>query len=643
MSHYPLLFSPGQIGRLTTKNRVVMAPMVRNYGDDQGRVTPRYLAHMARIARGGVGTMILDAMHVTPNGRGFLHQVGIHGDHVVPGLRDVVAAAHAHGVKIGPQLYHAGRQTKSAVTGAPVVAPSPIPDPVMNELPRALTTGEIQDLVEAFAQAARRAKEAGFDFVEIHGAHGYLITQFLSPFTNHRDDEYGGSDENRFRFLAQIVEAVRGVVGADFPVTVRLSGDEMVPQGLTPDDTVRIARQLEAMGVAALHITAGNYASYTRGYLIQPMAIPDGPLIPFAQRVKENVGIPVIAVGKIRSPELAEEVLQTGKADFVANGRMFLADPDWPEKARAGQTETINRCIACNQGCISRLFEGKDVWCTVNPETSREEQFAAAPPTASKTVLVIGGGPGGMAAAKVARGRGHRVILCEERDHLGGQLIAAAAAPHRPGWEELRRYLMGEMDRLGVEVRLNTRATAALAQQLGAEVAIVAIGSAPIRPAITGIEHANVITARDLLEGRATATGRVIIAGGGCAGAQTAEYLAVRGHPVTIVEMMGSLAVEAPMADRELLLGRLQQLGVVFRVDTRIMSMQAGAVTVEHPGGVEDLPADTVVLCLGSTPVDGLVDELTRVVPRVVSVGDVVQPRQVTEAMVEGALAGLSC
>lgn len=641
MGHYDTLFSPGRIGSMELKNRVVMAPMVRNYADADGRVTDRYAAHIARIVRGGVGMMILEASYIRPDGKGFTHQLGLHTDDVIPGIRRLVELAHAEGARIGPQLYHAGRQTASAVSGMQPVAPSAIPDPVVNELPRALTIDEIREVIAAFAAAARRAREAGCDFVEVHGAHGYLITQFLSPFSNRRNDEYGGSEEGRMWFLVEVVEAVRAVVGPDFPVTVRLSGEELVPQGLTLDDTVRISRRLEALGVNALHISAGNYASYDRGYMISPMAVPDGPLIPMAQRVKENVSIPVIAVDKIRSPELADEAIRTGKADFVAIGRGFLADPDWPSKAHAGRVETIRRCIACNQGCITRLFEQKDVWCTVNPETARELEFAR-PASASRNVIVAGGGPAGMEAARVAASRGHRVVLCEEENHLGGQLIAAAAAPYRTGWEELRQWLIGELDRLSVQVRLNTRVTAALAQQVGADAAIVAIGSCPVRPAIEGIEHANVITARDLLEGRATATGRVVVAGGGCSGAQTAEYLAARGHPVTIIEMLGAIAADAPSGDRELLLERLQQLGVSIRTETRLMSFQADGVTVEGPGGPYRIPADTVVLCLGAVPNDGLADDLRKVVSQVLVVGDAVQPRKVTEAMAEGALAALS-
>lgn len=643
MQQYSMLFSPGQIGSLVTKNRLVMAPMVRNYADERGMVTPKYLAHIDRVARGGVGMMVLDASFVSPEGRGFVHQLGLHTDEAVSGFSQVAEAVHRHRALVGPQLYHAGRQTSRRVTGIEPVAPSAIPDPSTNELPRPLEIDEIHELVDAFARAAVRARDAGCDFVELHGAHGYLINQFLSPFSNARNDDYGGSEENRMRFALDVVHAVREAVGPDFTVTMRISADELVPRGLTLADSVSIARRLEEAGVNAISVSAGNYASFDRGLLIQPMAIPDAPLVHLAEGIKQAVSVPVIAVGKIRTPEIADEVVACDRADFIALGRVLLADPDWPNKAREGRAGEINECIACNQGCITRLFNQQDVWCTVNPETSREQEFAKPAPDTARRVLVAGGGPAGMEAAKMAAERGHDVVLCEELEHLGGQIIAAAAAPFRPGWEELRQYLVSEMSRLGIDVRLRTKATAEIAEMEEAEVAVVAVGARPVRPRIPGIQHENVVIARDILEGNAEAKGRVVVAGGGCAGAQTAEYLVNRGHDVTIVEMLGDIAVDAAVADRELLIERLHRAGVKVLTDTRIIAIEGSKVLLERPSGTEDLPADTVVLCLGSASNDSTAEELQEVVETVVVVGDALDPRKVTEAMVEGARAGLYC
>lgn len=637
---FPLLFSKGDIGQLELKNRLVMPPMVRNYADEQGKATPRYIDHIERIARGGVGTMILEASYVSLDGKGFANQLGIHNDAVMPGLRKLVAAAHKHGAAIGPQLYHAGRQTSSKTTGMQPVAPSALPDPTVNEIPRPLTRSEIDTVIRAFADAARRARQAGCDFVEIHGAHGYLITQFLSPFSNARHDGYGGSALKRLRFMTEVYGAVREAVGPDFPIIVRLSGDEMVEGGLTIKDSVAIAKALEGVGADALHVSAGNYASYARGKMIAPMAMPDGVLLDLAKAVKKAVSIPVIAVGKIRQPDMAERALKSGEADFIAIGRTLLADPDWPNKVLEGRTKEISRCIACNQGCISRLFEQKDVWCTVRPETGRERLFAGGIKR-RKHVVVVGGGPAGMEAARVAARKGHKVTLYEERGKLGGQLMAAAEAPHREGWEELRQDMVADLKRLDVHVHTKTVFMAEHAKKLKPDAVIVAIGSSAKVPSIPGIGRTNVVIARDLLERRKKAAGDVVIAGGGCMGAQTAEYLASKGHKVTIVESTGAIALDAPVDDRALLLGRLEKMGVKILMETKLMSIGPKSATIERPTGPETLRADTVVLCLGSVSNDSLAEEVKRYVKNVQVVGDAVSPRRVTDAVLEGALAAL--
>ena len=635
------LFRPGKIGRLEIKNRLIMPPMVRNYADAKGFVTPRYVAHIERVAKGGVGAIVLEASFIHPHGKGFVNELGIQTDAVIPGLKRLVAAAHRHGAAIGPQLYHAGRQTSVKITGRQPVAPSAIPDPSSGEMPRALSKKEIAELVAMYGAAAGRAKKAGCDFVELHGAHGYLITQFLSPFSNRREDEYGGTAEKRLRFLLEVYAAARRAVGPGFPITLRLSGDEQVEGGLTLRDTAAIAKRMEKEGVAALHVSAGNYASYPRGQMIPPMAIEDGPLLELASGVKQAVGIPVIAVAKIRSPQLAEKVVKDGLADFVAIGRTLLADPDWPTKVKEGRLGEIQRCVACNQGCISRLFAQQDVWCTVNPANGREKLFGTRPKRRKK-IVVVGGGPAGMAAAKTAAERGHRVVLFEKERRLGGQLWAASETPHRQGWEELREDLTAAVGRLGIDVRLGVAFEPFMLKKEKAEAVILAVGSSPTRPNIPGVGRTNVVIARDLLEGKAKAEGRVVVAGGGCMGAQTAEYLAVNGHDVTVVEASGTVAAEAPSDDRALLLSRLEKMRVRLMTETKIMSIGPNSVTVESHRGPALLPADTVVLCLGSFPNDGLAAECRRLVRKVTVVGDALRARQVTEAVAEGSLAAVS-
>jgi 2,4-dienoyl-CoA reductase-like NADH-dependent reductase (Old Yellow Enzyme family)/thioredoxin reductase len=636
---YPLIFTPARIGRLKAKNRLVLPPMVCNYADADGCTTPRHLAHIERIARGGVGTIIVEASFVRPDGKGFENQLGLHDDKVIPGLHSLAEAGHRHGALMGIQLFHGGRQSSAKVIDMQPLAPSAIADPVVNELPRELTVLEIADMVAAFAAAARRAYVAGFDFVEIHGAHGYLVAQFLSPFSNRRQDAYGGTPEKRRRFLEEIFLAVRDATERDYPITVRLSGEEPLPGGLTLEETVATAQRLEQLGVAALHISSGNNATYAQGTMIPPMAIADGVLLPLAERVKAAVAIPVIAVGKLRAPEMVEAVLQKGQADFVALGRGLLADPDWPVKVAAGKQAQVRHCIACNQGCISNLFAQQPISCSINPEVGRERAFAELRGGAGRKLLVVGGGPAGMAAARYGALAGFKVVLHEARSVLGGQLLAASAAPHRDGWETLRQYQMAELERLEVEVHLNSKLDAAGVAREQPWAVIVATGGEPVRPAITGEECMTVATGRDVLEQSVPHQGRIVVAGGGCAGAQAAEYLTSCGHDVTVLEAEGDIAVDAPVDERMLMLGRLQQHGVTLMPNTRLLNIAHGNVVVLSPHMTRMLPANMVVLCLGSKPVNSLAAILKTSGVHGALVGDALQPRKVTEAIAEGALA----
>lgn len=635
------MFTPGRIGRLTAKNRLVFPPIAHNYADGEGHATPRYVAHIERIAEGGVGTIILEAGFVRPDGKGFCRQLGVHADSVVPGLRAMVEAGHRHGALMGIQLFHGGRQAAEKISGAPPVAPSAIPDPVVNELPHELAPVEIGDLVSAFGAAARRARDAGFDFAEIHGAHGYLVAQFLSPFSNRRSDAYGGTPENRRRFLEEIYAAARAATGKNFPITVRLSGEENIPGGLTIDDTVATARRLEELGAAALHISNGNNATYAQGTTIPPMAIPDGVLVPFAERVKAAVAIPVIAVGKLRMPDMVEEVLKKGRADFVALGRSLLADPDWPNKVQSGDVTRVRHCIACNQGCISQLFAQEAITCTINPEVGREREFARLSGGQGHKLLVAGGGPAGMAAARWGALAGFDVVLHEAHAVLGGQLLAAATAPHRDGWDMLREYLIRELAQLRVDVRLNSTVDAAAVAREKPWATIIATGSRPIRPLLAGAHGMPVVTGRDVLEKTVPHQGHIVVVGGGCAGAQTAEYLASCGHEVTVVEAEGDVAADAPVDERTLLLGRLQRRGVKLMPNTRLLNIAVGNVVLLSPHETRMLPADMVVLCLGARSVNALAAAVADGGGRGRVVGDALRPRKVTEAIAEGALAVL--
>ena len=450
------LAAPLAVGPMRVKNRIMMAPMERNYGHPDGSPSERTIAHYARIARGGVGWIDIESTFVDPAGRGRTHQLGLHDDASIPGFRGLADAAREHDVRIGVELHHAGRNTSPAIAGTTPVAPSPVECPEAGSgVPHELTRDEIAGIVRRYAEAAARAAEAGLDAVELHSAHGYLPLAFLSPLTNLRTDEYGGSLENRMRFALEAIAAIRAEVPERIAVGCRFSADELLPGGLTVEDTTQYAAALEAAGVDYLSVSAGVYASFK--WIIPPMDTAPGWLMPVAAAIRESVGIPVVGVGRFTSPADAEDALARGQADVVAFGRAFLTDPAWPEKVLSGRGDEQVSCIGCNQGCVARIATQLDVTCLVNPTCGRELELVPAPAAQRQTVLVIGGGPAGMEAARVAAERGHRVVLVDRNPELGGQLRAAAQLPSRDGWGVFLREGASRLARGGRRVQAGQR------------------------------------------------------------------------------------------------------------------------------------------------------------------------------------------
>jgi len=630
-----LLTSPIKIGKLELKNRMVMAPMVANYAYEDGSVTERLRTYHVERAKGGVGLITVEASYVHPSGKGFRNEVGIYSDRLIPGLRSLADAVHAHGAKISIQLYHGGRQTKSSVTGQPIVAPSPIPDPTEPETPRELTKHEIKELVEAFGAAAARAKAAGFDAVEVHGAHGYLIDEFVSPYSNKRTDEYGGPLENRVRFAVEVVRAVRQAVGPDFPVIYRMSADEKVPGGLTLEDTKKVAQILEGEGVDAVHVSAGVYAS--AAWIIQPMALPRACLADLAQGIKSAVKVPVIAVGRFNDPEVAEAVLEQGKADLIAFGRQLLADPDMPMKVSQGRAGEIRKCIACCQGCIDELFQDHPITCTVNPRTGFEKEFPLDRAAKPRKVLVIGGGPAGMEAARVAAMRGHTVTLWEKAGNLGGQLSLAAVPPQKGEIATFAEFLTGELARMKVNVATGKAATLDAVRAEGFEAVVVATGAVPATIGVPGAEGRNVAMAWDVLAGKREVGRKVAVIGGGLVGCETAEFLAEKGHEVTIIEMLPNIASDVGPLVGALLLDRLANRGVRTVTGAKVASIGDHDVTVETEGRKSTLTGfDSIVMAVGSKADDTLARELEGSGIDYFVIGDASRPRRITHAVYEG-------
>ncbi|HOM08124.1 MAG TPA: FAD-dependent oxidoreductase [Syntrophales bacterium] len=631
-----LLLSPLKVGEVTLKNRFVVAPMVTVFCDQDGMATDRFIAYHEAKARGGWGLIIVEDYAVDPIGRGFWTP-GLWKDEQIPSHARLVEAVHKAGAKIIAQIYHAGRQTSSALVGAQPVSASPVPCPVMGEVPRELAREEIATIVRQFGETALRAKKAGFDGVEVHGAHGYLIAQFMSRYSNKRTDGYGGPLKNRLRFPLEIIAEIRKRCGQDFLIDFRISGDEHVPGGRTIEETKVIAAALEEAGLNMIHVSVGTYESVAS--IIPPMGTRLAWITDYAAEVKKAVKIPVVTVGRINDPLVAEEVLRSGKADLIAMGRGSLADPELPNKYAQGRYEDIRHCIGCQQGCLEILFRNEPIRCLVNPTLGFEYKEELKKASQPKKVTVVGGGPAGLEAARAAATAGHRVTLYEREDRLGGQFLAAAVPP---GKGEITSYLAWaerQLEKLGVTVKLNTPYDEAAYRQDEAEVVIVATGACQTRPPIEGIDGKNVVTARDVLMGKATTGPRVVVAGGGMVGCETATFLASMGKAVAIVEMLPAIATDEEITRRAALLKMLEEKKVEVHTSAEIKAITEKAVRVTKGGTDLEIPADTVVLALGMASECVLTDSGGKAA-EVKIVGDAVNPRNALEAIREGFLAG---
>ncbi len=639
MNHkqFTKLFEPGRIGSLELKNRLVMPPMATNYASKDGSVTQRQIDYYEERAKGGVGLVIVEISCVdSPVGKGATKQICIDDDRFVPQLSKLAESIKRHGAKAAIQLHHAGRQTSSKLTGHQPVAPSPVPMPG-GEQPGELTLPEIATLVTRFAEAADRAKKAGFDGVEIHGAHGYLISQFLSPLSNRRRDAYGGDVKRRARFLLEVIKAVRERVGRDYPVWCRLSAMEIgVEDGITLEETQVVAQMAEEAGVDAIHVSAHQVTPARRPPMAQPVCL----FVPLAEGIKKVVSVPVITVGRI-PPELGEDVLREGKADFISMGKALLADPHLPQKVAMSRMEDITPCISCLT-CLDSVDRGSEgVRCVVNPTLGRERECELKPAESPKKVVVVGGGPGGMEAARVAALRGHKVILFDVGEEIGGQLILASKPPFKDTIETFRRYLVGQVVKLGIELRLHERFTLDLLDELKPDVVILATGVKPFVPQIPGIQSRKVLQASQVLVGAKTGE-RVVVIGGELVGCETALYLVEQGKKVTIMRRGPEFATKVHQFIREPLLGRLKFKGVSMLAGVKYEEITGAGLVIRTGAGERKMvEADTVVLAAGAVPNTELLSTLQGKVAQLIPVGDCVEPRGIREAMEEGYKAAL--
>ncbi|HEY3613332.1 MAG TPA: FAD-dependent oxidoreductase, partial [Gaiellales bacterium] len=573
------------VGPIRVKNRIMVAPMERNYANPDGSPSARTLAHYAAIAAGGAGWIDVESTFVDPRGRGRTHQLGLHDDRSIPGFAALAEQAHRHDARIGVELHHAGRNTSPGLAGGAPVAPSPVECPEAGSgVPHELALDEIAAIVAGYAAAARRAAEAGLDAVELHSAHGYLPLAFLSPLTNLRGDRYGGSAENRMRFALEVLAAIRAAVPASMAVGCRFSADELLAGGLTLADTIPYAQALVAAGADYLSVSAGVYASFK--WIIPPMDTPEGWLLPHAAAIRAAVGVPVVGVSRLTGAEAAEAALERGDVDIVAFGRAFLTDPRWPAKRLGGAGEPQVSCIGCNQGCVARIADQLDVTCLVNPVCGRERELAALPAARPRTVVVAGGGPAGMEAARVAAERGHRVVLVEREAELGGRLRAARLLPLRPGWATFLREGEARLVRAGVELRLGRELDAELLAELRPGAVVLATGSSYSPPDAAGSRWLD--PAQLLSEGLARGS-RALVLGGDAIALGVAEWLDEAG--------CGALVVTAQRAFDEgaqpgLLQRALARPGVTLRADRDVRSSDGDGVALVRAGAIGPLDAE---------------------------------------------------
>ncbi len=631
------LFTNIQLGNVPIKNRIVMPAMGSGFGNDDGGPSEQTRNYYLRRAIGGAGLIIVELTSIDPLGNAGPKSLRIYEDKIIDRYIQLTEELKQGGAHIAIQLNHTGRQANSHIIHTQPVCPSPSPVSANSEVPRELTNNEIKSLVEAFINGARRAKKAGFDAIELHGAHGYLIWQFLSPLCNKRKDEYGGNTNGRTRFALEIVRGIKQELGKDFPVIFRISGSDFLDGGLTLNETKIIARLLEEAGIDTLHVSGGNWGAMQ--WMIQPMTLPRGCLVHLAEVIRKEVTIPVITVGRINDPMLAESILQEEKADMVAMGRGLLADPDLPMKASEGNFEDIRKCVACNI-CIHQRLKGSPLACMINPEVGREKDFMKKPDRC-REILVIGGGPAGLEAARVAKLRGHDVTLCEKDDRLGGQVNLATKAPYKEEMKSIVPYYTTQLKKLGATVELGKEVTLALVETIEPDAVVLATGSIPSLPDIPGIEQDNVFSARDVLEEKVKISGKVVIIGGGHVGCETAEFLWSKGISSTILEMLEDVLMDMEPIGKPLLIKRLDEHVILTVVGSKVINIKKNQITYSNRNGHESsIEADYFIFATGTASENDLMRPLEQKGFDVYVVGDCVKPRDILSATSEGAEVG---
>lgn len=636
---YEKLFTKGKIGDLEIKNRIVMPAMGTNLASYNGEASDEIIRYYEERAKGGCGLIITEITRIDNNtGIGMPNQLCAMELKHIPRLETLARTVHKYNTKIFLQLHHPGRENHAMmIDGRQIAGPSPIMSSAIGEIPRELSIKEVEELVGKFVKGAVFAKMAGIDGVEIHAAHGYLVGQFLSPQSNHREDKYGGSFEKRMRFITEIIMGIRAKCGPSFPISVRIDGDEFVKDGISLKESVQEAMYLEKLGINVINVSSGTYESVTT--IIEPISYPQGWKRHLAKAIKEAVSIPVIACDVIRKPEMAETILKEDNLDFVALGRAQLADPEWAKKSKEGHAEDIRPCISC-LNCIESILKCEKIKCAVNPRVGNELQY----PDFSKNgegrkVIIVGGGPAGMEAARVLALKEFKPIIFEEKEHLGGNVYLATKPPLKDKLNWFLEYEELAIKKLNVEIRLDEKATLEKINKIHPYAVFIASGSKPIVPPIPGVDQSFVYTSTDILEGKVTLENKnVIVAGSGMTGLEISELLLTKGNKVAVIEMADKIAPTGYLPNVIDISMRLTKNGVSLLPCSKLINIKSGEIDIENTKNqsITTLKADVVVLSLGVRPNDELIKTIEENYEIVEILGDACKSGKVVDAMFNG-------